>query len=224
MIRSLLILAVLTVLSSAAGANPTLTVMGEGTVSVPADMVTILVSVESRGENITSAERDVQERMERVLDALRAAGVKDDEILSGMGSSVTSFSSTGRVCRRENNTTLCENTTYGTTALERSALIRLKTTDRSRIEEVLRRAEEAGGSASVEGYGLTDAGDAAARARQRAVENARQNAEGMADAAGASLGKVLDIYEYGYPITSGSEETGAVDVTSYVMVTYELEA
>ena len=81
----------------AVGTNPTLTIVGEGTVSVPADMATLSVSVESGNEDMTAAQAAVQEKMGLAIDALKAAGVKDEEILPGQSSGVTSFSSTSRV-------------------------------------------------------------------------------------------------------------------------------
>jgi uncharacterized protein YggE len=79
----------------------------------------------------------------------------------------------------------------------------------------------------VAGYGLSDNSKAVAEARQKAVANAKENAQGMASAAGARLGKVLDISEYGYPDvrvkeSSFSGQPGIVEVTSYVVVTYEI--
>jgi uncharacterized protein YggE len=60
------------------------------------------------------------------------------------------------------------------------------------------------------------------------VANAKENAAGMAAAEGLRLGKVLDISDYGYPLAlndyyGSSAKLGMVDVTSYVIVTYEFE-
>ncbi|MHB8117161.1 MAG: SIMPL domain-containing protein [Methanothrix sp.] len=212
----------------AVGMNPTLTIVGEGTVTVPADTATISVSVESGMENMTAAQASVQEKMGRVIDALKAAGVKDEEILPGQSSGVSSFQSTSKVCKRVNNSTVCENNTAQASSLERSTVIRLKSTDESRINRVLDAAISAGAQANVAGYGLSDASKAAAQARQNAVANAKENAAGMAAAEGVRLGKVLDISDYGYPVAlndyyGSSAQLGTVDVTSYVIVTYELE-
>ena len=71
----------------------------------------------------------------------------------------------------------------------------MKTTDKSRIDSVVNAAKSAGADAYVAGYGLSDNSKAVAEARQKAVANAKENAQGMASAAGARLGKVLDISE-----------------------------
>jgi uncharacterized protein YggE len=212
----------------AVGTNPTLTIVGEGTVTVPADTATVSISVESNVNNMTQAQAAVQEKMGGVIDALKAAGVKDEEIMQGQSSGVSSFQSTSKVCKRVNNSTVCENNTAQASSLERSLIVRLKSTDQSRIDRVLEAARSAGAQADVAGYGLSDAGKAAAEARQKAVANAKENAAGMAAAEGLSLGKVLDISDYGYPLAlndyyGSSAQLGMVDVTSYVIVTYEFE-
>jgi uncharacterized protein YggE len=212
----------------AVGMNSTLTIVGEGTVTVPADTATISVSVESSIGNMTEAQAAVQEKMGKVIDALKAAGVKDEEILPGQSSGVSSFQSTSKVCKRVNNSTVCENNTEQASSLERSTVIRLKSTDEIRINRVLDAARSAGAQANVAGYGLSDASKAASEARQKAVANAKENAAEMAAAEGVRLGKVLDISDYGYPVAlndyyGGSAQPGTVEVTSYVIVTYEFE-
>lgn len=212
--------------ANAVGMNPTLTIVGEGTVTVLADTATISVSVESGIENMTAAQMAAQEKMEQVIEALKAAGVKEEEILPGQSSGLSSFQSTSRVCKKVNNSTVCENNTEQASSLERSTIIRLKSSDETRINRVLDAARSAGAQAYVAGYGLSDATRAASEARQKAVANAKENAAEMAAAEGLHLGKVLDISDYGYPVAltdyfGSSTQPGMVDVTSYVIVTYE---
>jgi len=208
--------------AQAVGENPNLTILGEGTVTVPADTVTISVSVQSNNENMTLAQSEVQEKMNKVVDTLKAAGVKDEEILPGQASGITNIQSSSRSCKVVNNTTVCENTTQRVSALEKTTIVRLKTRDESRINSLVNAAKSAGASADVEGYGLGDVGAAATQARQKAVDNAKENAEGMAAAAGGRLGNLVDISDYALPYVSSSDQPGMVDVTSYVVVTYEI--
>lgn len=214
-------------LSTSAGLNPTLTAMGEGTVTVPADSTAISVSVRSDLGNASQDDSAVQERLDRAIDALKAAGVSDGEILPGESSGVTSFQSTSRVCRRVNNSTECENSTQQMRSIERSALVRINGTDESRIERILDAAASVGAEAHVSGYWLSDPSQAQKDARSRAVSNARENAMAMASIEGLSLGRAVDITELANPVAGyegliESSQTGMVRVTSYVMVTYEL--
>lgn len=208
------------------GESYPLTVEGVGTVTVPADVVTISVSVVSNNENMSLAQSEVGEEMDRVTSALKKAGVKDEEVLPGQGSGISSFQSSSNVCKTVNNTTVCENTTQSASTLQRSAVVRLKSVDESRINKVLDAARSAGANAYVAGYGLKDASDALAKARKEALADARKSAEAVAEDAGGSLGKAMDIFTYpnmgiDYSYGSGSGESGMVDVSARVMVTYE---
>ena len=92
---------------------------------------------------------------------------------------------------------------------------------------MLDAARSAGANAYVAAYSLSDTNKAMAEARQKAMANAKDNAAQVASEAGGSLGKVLDISDYGYPDietanTGGSGQMNMVDVTSGVVVTYVL--
>lgn len=221
------IILIVVLCAEAAAESPTLTVEGIGTTTVPADTVSISISVTSSNDNMTAAQFEASRKMSNVIDALKAIGIKDDEIMQGQSTGVTSYQSTSKVCKVVNNTTVCENSTAEASSLERSAVVRLKTTDQSRINEVLNAAKLAGAKAYMAGYGLGDASKAVDDARQKAVANAKENAQRMALAAGVRLGKMLSISAYGLPDVKmadsySTSQTGMVDVTSYVIVTYEI--
>ena len=211
--------------SCAAGqGNPALTVMGEGTVTAPADVVTVIATVESDNENLTLSEEGAQEMQDNLIEALKEAGLKQSEMTPSQGSGISSFSSSSKVCQTVNNNTTCDYQSVNSKKVSKSLLIRLETTDKKRIDLALNAARSAGATAEVSGYSLNDANESVADARKKAVENAKDNAQGMASAAGARLGKVLDISEYAYPNISAADQPGMVDVTSYVVVTYEILA
>jgi hypothetical protein len=218
-----MILAALSSFAAGQG-NPTLTVMGEGTLTAPADTVTIIATVESDNENLTLAEESAQEMQNKTIEALKEAGLKQSEITPSQGSGISSFSSSSRVCRTVNNNTTCDYQSVDSKKVSKSLLIRLETLDENSINAALNAARSAGATAEVSGYSLNDANQSVADARKKAVENAKENAQGMASAAGARLGKVLDISEYAYPNISAADQPGMVDVTSYVVVTYEILA
>ena len=147
--------------------------------------------------------------------------------LPGQSSGITSFQSSSKVCKTVNNTTVCENNTQKASSLQRSTVVRLKTTDESRINQVLDAARSAGADAYVAAYSLSDSSKAMAEARKKAMANARENAAEVASEAGGSLGKVLDISDYGYPDVemanpySSTGQMKMIDVISRVVVTYE---
>jgi hypothetical protein len=162
------------------------------------------------------------------LEALKAAGINDVEITRDDSAALSSASSRREICQTINNKTVCDNSSIEGTALTLSAMVKLNSTEKGRIDQLLDAAESAGASAYVAGYGLFNSTAAKSRARDKAVANARADAEQMAAAEGLRLGQVLNISDYGYPedFYGGVLESSGkdmVDVTSYVIVTYELE-
>lgn len=223
-VRPLAILCGIIVLavSACVAQSPTVSANGEGTVTVPADVTIITVSAESNNQNSTLAAADVQNKLNRAEDALIAFGVNKQDISSGQASSTSSLQYSGKVCRQVNNTTICDVTSSAANKVVRSFSVRVNTTEQGRINDVINAAKSTGADASVTGYSLSNPKDAIAEAKKNAVQNARDNAEAEASAAGGSIGKVLDISDYGaYPSISMTQQ-GMVDVTSYVIVTYEL--
>jgi uncharacterized protein YggE len=205
---------------SGVGGYYTIQAIGEGTVTVSADTVTIGAYVESSNENSTLAEAEAQEMLSRTTAALMNAGVDEKEIGSGQNAGVSRLQLSSKVCRTINNNTTCEES--ATNKLEKSILIRLKTTDQSRIRSVIDAASSAGASAKVIGYGLSDPSSAVADAHKMAVANARKNAADIAQAAGGRLGSVVDVAEYYPPFVRSSDSPGMVDVTSMVLATYRI--
>jgi len=211
-------------LTVAAYAVP-ITVYGEGEAAVPADTAIITVSVESSQANGALAQAEVEEMMNEVIAAVKDAGVADEEIVPGQSSGISSFQSESRICRKVNNSTVCENSTQKASTLQMSTTLRLKGTDQSRIDRVLDAASSAGADAELAGYGLSNSTQAAKEARQNAVVNARENAEEMAAAYGGRLGDLLEVSDYGYPLaqTDYSQDSPAVVVAAYVVATYDMK-
>jgi len=205
-----------------------LTVEGVGTVSVPADTTTIIISASSGSGNMSQDQETVRQTMDRALEALKAAGINDVEITRDDSAALSSASSRREICQTINNKTVCDNSSIEATALTLSAMVKLNSTEKGRIDQLLDAAESAGARAYVAGYGLFNSTAAKSRARDKAVANARADAEQMAAAEGLRLGQVLNISDYEYPedFYGGVLESSGkdmVDVTSYVIVTYELE-
>lgn len=223
----LALLAVL-VVSAAGQGNQGIRVFGEGTATVPADTVIISVGVQSNNTNASQAAAENALLLNKTIDALTAAGVQKDEIMPGQSSGISSSHFESNVCKRVNNTTVCENTSKALNLLTSSILVQLKITDQSKIDSVLAAAKSQGAMASIVGYSISDKSQVVADARKKAIDNARSNAEDMASAAGVKLGKAIDISDYGYPNVSFNEPLGStssrgtVSVTSYVAVTYEI--
>ncbi|MGA9097539.1 MAG: SIMPL domain-containing protein [Methanotrichaceae archaeon] len=223
-VRRLAILCGIIVLgvSACVAQNPTVSANGEGTVTVSADVTIITVSAESNNQNATLAAADAQNKLNKAEDVLIAAGVNKQEIFSGQASSTSSLQYSGKVCRLVNNTTVCDVTSTAANKIVRSFSVRINTTEQERINDIINAAKSTGADASVTGYSLSNPKDAIAEAKKSAVQNAKENAEAEASAAGGSIGKVLDISDYGAYPSMSMTQPGMVDVTSYVIVTYQM--
>ncbi len=245
----LLSLLILT-LSGAAEDAPTLTVIGEGKVIVPADTVFVSVSVTAEDENVTLTSIKNAESLNRTIEALIDAGLKRDDVLSGRGRSVQSIQTSSRVC---NNSTCVMVANKAVSRVTDQVTIRFDAEDENLINRCLEAAKAEGAEAEISGYALGDDSEALAEARRKAVEDAEENAEDLASAAGFMLGMRLDIFEPSYPVvyqqSSGldplslgmmeifdfswpdmfdpfdagvSAEPGMLEVRSQVVVTYEV--
>lgn len=202
----------------------TLNVVGEGTVTMPADLVYINIGVKSNILNATSSMAEIDQKLNQTIEALIAAGIDSKTILPEGTNSIPSGQSYSKICETVNNISTCETS--------KSMLIQLQTADQNEIDKVLKATKNSGAVATIAGYGLSDPSKAVSDAKNKAVENARDDAQGRASAAGVKLGKVIgisDIPEYAYldmsmsePFGSNPSQPGMVDVTSHVMVTYEI--
>ena len=190
----LLSLIILT-LSGAAEDVSTLTVIGEGEVFVPADTVYVTVSVTSEDDNVTLASIKNDESLGRTMEALIDAGVKRDDVQSGRGRSVQRITTRSRVC--DNST--CVIVTENVSRVTDQVTVRFDAKDDGMINRTIEAARAEGAGAVISGYALEDASEAVAEARQRAIEDAEDDAKDLASAAGLVLGKWLEIFEPSYP-------------------------
>ncbi len=195
--KAMLILLSLLVLATwgAAVDTTTLTVIGEGEVSVPADTIYVTVSVTSEDDNVTLASLKNDESLERTIEALVDAGVKRDDVQSGRGRSVQRITARSRICDNSTCVIVAENVSRVTDQVT----IRFDAKDDGMINRTIEAARAEGAEALISGYALEDASDAVAEARQRAIEDAEDDAEDLASAAGLVLGKRLEIFEPSYP-------------------------
>jgi hypothetical protein len=219
--RSAILLGILLlILPIGASTSSLLYAAGDGNVTVPADTVTIAVSVASSNENATLAALENAESLNRTLEALQGVGVKREEMLPGRSSSFMGSRSSIRICQRANNTT-CEEVSSNDTKLVTTAWILLGTADGAIVEKVLQTAESQGASAHSK-YSLRDERVAVDQACRRAEDDARSSAEFRASAEGEKLKREIDKIGPFFDILE-SDQPGMLDVISHVEIIYETE-
>jgi uncharacterized protein YggE len=244
---AILLVLIISTFSGAAGDVSTLKVVGEGRIAVPADTVFITISVTNEDEKTADASNKNDEAMNRTIEALIDAGAKREDVSSGRGRSVQKIKTSSRVC---NNTTCVTVTNNAVSRVKDQVTIRSDAEDVDLINRIIEASRVAGAEAEISGYDLVDETDAVAEARQRAVEDAEDEAANLASAAGLILGERLEISELSQPqisqqttdldpidmmnifdlawtgmfnlIDAESTESGMVEVVYQVLVTYEV--
>jgi uncharacterized protein YggE len=199
--------------SGLAQEGTTLTVAGEGAVTVPADVVIVSVSITVEDENVTLASLLACEGLNRTIEALIEAGVNRDDVSAGRGRSVSKIQSTSRIC---------DNSSCVAVADEAVTLVKEEVTIRfdPRNEDLINRSFEAatsqGAEAAISWYALEEKEEAFTEARKKAVEDAEEEARALAAAAGLRLGERLEIYEPSPPTVV--QDSGAVDLFDIAMM------
>lgn len=206
----------------------TLTVTGTGTVSVPPDIVVVSLGVQTVGPDIARAVANNNEAAGAIQAAARELGVADDDIRT-----TYFYVSTQQQYDEFGNVT-------GEVTYWVDNTISLTLRDTSKLGDLLEAAVDAGAN-SISGvtFSVDDPSAAEEEARQEAVDDARQRAAMLAEAAGATLGEPISIstgsvsgpipYYYGADAGLGvggggvPVSAGTTDVTVQVTVVYELQ-
>ena len=178
--------------SGLAQEGTTLTVAGEGTVIVPADVVFVSFSVTVEEEDATLGSLNASGGLNRTIEALIDGGVDRDDVSDGRGRSVSKIQSTSRVF---NNSSWVSVADEAVTLVKEEVTIRFDLKDEGLINRSFEVAAAQGAEAVITWYGLEDTAGPFSEARKKAVEDAEQAARSIASAAGMRLGERLQIYE-----------------------------
>jgi uncharacterized protein YggE len=174
--------------AGAAGASQTrpprsIIVTGTGTARLAPDVVIITLGVQTHGPDIAEAVSENNRGAERVRQAVREAGVADEDVQTANYSvwSQQSYDEFGNITEGE--------PTYW---VDNSIVIKLR--EIGRLGELLETALSRGAN-SVQGvtYSVDDPSEALDAARVQALEDARSQAAQMAADAGVLLGDVIAI-------------------------------
>ena len=203
----------------------TLSVSGEGKVSVTPDIALMSLSVISRDAFINAAWDDNNTKTDAAIAAIRGRGVAEGDILSDFS-----------LYQQERYDQFGQPTGEITYVVTHTLTVKVR--DLTKIGAILGAAQAAGVN-SVGGisFSLEDPAPAVSQARALAVADARARAEEIAEGLGVKVGKVLTVNEYGisvpyamdkaYGIGGGGSsvpiQTGSWDVSMTVSVVFEIE-
>jgi hypothetical protein len=198
-----------------------ITVLGQGTVEAVPDVADIVAGVVTRETTARAAIDRNNAAMEKLLAALRGAGIADKDIQTSGFSLAPQYSRAQRDQPRE------------IVAYQASNQVTVTVRDPGRVGEVIDKVVGAG-SNSITGirFGISNPDALMDEARRKAMAEAKRRAALLASLAGVSVGRVLRIQEGGgrmpsprlmtearsVPVAPGTEE-----VVATVSVQYELK-
>ena len=208
------------------GAARTVSVGGEGTVTVQPDLAHVVIGVVTTDADLARAQGENASRMAALLDRLKALGIEEKDLQTvGYNISPQHGRNGGQV-----------------TGYAVSNAVRATVRDRGRLGATLDAASAAGAN-QVQGisFDLANKDDALRRAREAAVADARVKAEQYARLVGAQLGVPVAITEQsnsgavpqyqaqraiaaapGQPAPPTPIETGEGSIRLVVQITYEI--
>jgi uncharacterized protein YggE len=210
---------------------PTLTVSGQAETSVKPDRAFVQLGAVAQAEQAAEAQKQVNEMMNRALEAIRNVGVADD-LISTVGISLHPVYADQRVPVDRP----AEPRIVGFRA---SNSLRIQLDDLTKVGDVIDAGTGAGAN-HIENISFTVRDDTAARARAlgQAAQNARAKADEMAKAMNLRIEGVLEITEGGadvFPVRMGRAvaameaagaptpvQPGQVQVHARVNVTYRV--
>ena len=204
----------------------TVTASGSGTVQAAPDEATMSFGVSKSSPNAKTLLADTNKAAEKIVAALRKTGVEEKDIQT---QSVAFYPQTSY-----------ENGKTTVTGYEASISVTVKVRDLTKLGDIITAGNNAGAN-NVNGPSFEIAEDSpfTASAIDKAVADARRNAEAMAKAADKSVGEVLSITDSTVtPIQPFAAERmlapsaakdaiainpGQLDVNSSVIVVFELK-
>lgn len=211
-------------IAAGAAEGATVTVSGQGSVTVTPDMASIILGVQTTNESSEEAQTENSSAISDVTDALMDAGVSESDIQTTSYDIYSSYD--------------YSNGSAELTGYTVSTILSISSLDTDEVGELIDAAVKAGANV-VDGisYEYSDAEGAYDQALETAIERAQDKAEQIAEKAGAKLGNIVSISEeessYGNSdvrtydaITEDSSSlnvfAGQTSVSASVSVTYEL--
>jgi uncharacterized protein len=220
----LLFLAVSNATAAAENNASKLTVQGDGKVTASPDMATIVLGVETQNASAAGAVRENAGLMNKTINALKAAGIAENNIQTSSFSLTTMPEDQPKTASGKPKAPVFLATNQVTVKLNNT----------TEVGSVLDAAVSAGSNSIQQvSFDLRDPRPQNDRAMTLAIEDAQRQAEVAANAAGVKLGRVLEITEgYGYvaPTAKGALfanvatpiQPGELEVSASVTVIYEI--
>lgn len=221
----------------------TITIEGDGKVTVKPDIARVSLSVATTGQTVKAVTEDGNTKMNAVIAAVKALGVKEDDVKTSSYSLYPEYNYNQPYFIGEDEAPQKSEPKIVGYKLTQS--LEVKVRDLTITDKVIDAATAAGanqvGSLS---FDVDDLAPVKAEARKLAFDKAKDKANQMAGAAGVSIGRVVtfsegfsgggmvqyarnyamsDMMMESSPSVAPGIESGSMDVTVNISVTYEIE-
>ena len=191
-----------TIVNPGSSAVTGISVSGTGRATAEPDLVLLQLGIEVERSTVAAAREDAAASQQAILDALQANGVDEDDIQTvqlSVGTRYDYSSDNERVLRGYNVSNVVSITLRGVEG----------------ASAVIDAAIAAGGNNVVVrdiAFAIDDPTELREAARRDAVEDARERASQLADAAGIKLGRPISIVEGGFtPFQQRGDDDAAFD-------------
>ena len=186
----------------------TISVTGNGQIYLQPDIANITIGVHTEGEDVSKAVSQNNSQIQKVIDQIKSMGVADKDIQT----------SNFNIYQMQQYDKATGSSTGSTYAVDNTVLVTLR--DLSKIGDLL-NAVVTSGANSIQGiqFDVADKSKAQSEARQAAVDDARNQAEQLAKAAGLQLGDIQSISaSANYPIPYYAGKGGAAEAPAAVPI------
>lgn len=190
--------------SETTSGSDSITVTGNATLTLAADMAQLQIGAEIRGATVEKAQEECNRIIAEVVKSIKANGIADKDIMTSYFNINT-----------WNDFDKLDANGQATVTYSVSSMLDITVRDLSVIGKLIDDATKAGANSS---YGMTflssQSSDAYLKALGRAVEDAKSKADVLAAAAGLMVGDIRSIdasgYDYAYGITDNMDARSAV--------------
>lgn len=209
-------------------AQNTISINGEGKETATPNIAVTEIGLVTEKEDVASAQKENTEKMNKLIAAVKKQGIKDEDIQT------TNYSIYPKYDYTDGKSVLAGYTVNQT--------VTIKIRDLSKISVILAKVGEVGvNQVSNLNFTIDDPESLRAKAREKALANAKEKVQALARSLGVKVARVVSYSEYipsepvsfkNYGLAEGmggggdsapSIQTGSLDVRISVSVIYEIE-
>jgi uncharacterized protein YggE len=205
--------------------NYQITVSGEGKIYVKPDVAVVNLGVTTDGDTVAEATKSNTEKMNAVIESVKAQGVDEKDIqttnysLSPVYETITTPVAYDLKAEIYISSIAPTRTSSKVTGYKISQNIEVKVRNFEKVGDILSKATGSGANQVGDlQFTIDNPEQFREQARASAIEKAKANAQNLAKTSGVKLGKIINVYENYYPVYSSAKGMGGATMDSAVPV------